>query len=256
MKTTLAKGKAEPKKKALTTVKKVQMKGKTRGGVKPSLAKGKKDKSLGKGNNLSESALQKLGKMSLSEKVKAVASECIDEGETAEKLKNELTPVQRSQMWNQHNAHLNSNPLEKEEFNALSRAEKGKAVALWFVTKTKPKFMNITMGMDAKDTVFANDQWVSEKQILDKFGQDEMQWHLNSGRLLWREDPWTKGVYQYKDQGDTWRQKAVSRNKSLSQCQEYEPDDMHSEWFAELFKQDCIYNSIDHHASHDYYHQY
>ena len=92
--------------------------------------------------------------------------------------------------------------------------------------------------MDGKDTVTVTDQWVSEKQTLDKFGADEMQRHLNSGRLLWREDPWTKGVYQYKDQGDFMRQKTVTRGKNLSFAQESEADGTDTDWFAELFNQD------------------
>ena len=94
--------------------------------------------------------------------------------------------------------------------------------------------MNLSMSLEGKDTVTVVDQWVSEKQVLDKFGSDEMQRHLNSGRLLWREDPWTKGVYQYKDQGDFHRQKTVARGKTLSVGQEYEPEAEHDDWFAEL----------------------
>ena len=77
--------------------------------------------------------------------------------------------------------------------------------------------------------------------MLDKFGSDEFQRHLNSGRVLWRADPWTRDVYQYKDQGDISRSQVVTRGKKLNLAQEYEADEDHEEWFKEIFDQDLFF---------------
>lgn len=191
---------------------------------------------------LKKAALDKLGKVSLLDKVKMAAKDEDDDEKAAMDLKKSLSPVQNSQIWNQHNKYLQQHPEEAAGMQHLSKKEKGVAAALWFYKKTKPKFMSLQLSMDAQDKVTLNDQWVSEKMCLDKFGSDEMQRHLNSGRLLWREDPWTKGVWQYKDQGDFSRQKIATRAKNLATGQEHEPEPEQEGWFEELFNQDLVYD--------------
>ena len=214
---------------------KILVKGKLFEKSKMALKANVKTKALGKKD------LEKLGKVSLKEKIAALAAESKDELELRDKLKTGLTGAQKSQVWNEHKKHLDENAEEAAQHNALSKKEKGSAAALWFIKQNKPKFLSLTLSMEGKDTVTVNDQWVSEKQVHDKFGLEEMQRHLNSGRLLWREDPWTKGVWQYKDQGDFHRQKTVSRGKSLAYAQETAPPDEEVDWFSELFDQDiCL----------------
>ena len=55
--------------------------------------------------------------------------------------------------------------------------------------------------------------WESEKTILQKWSQDELDKHLASGRIIWREDPSTQGVYEYKDTKQLSEQQQVQRNK-------------------------------------------
>ena len=45
-------------------------------------------------------------------------------------LKQSLTPKEAQQVWGKHQTHLNHNPLEKEEHEALSKKDKGLSAAL------------------------------------------------------------------------------------------------------------------------------
>lgn len=202
------------------------------------LKKAKQGKSEG---GLKKSNLKKLGQVPLDEKVRKILTETPSEEAAAAQLKLQLTKVEHSKVWSQHQTHLSQNPTEGAEHAALSKKEKGLASALWFVRKQAPRYMHIQMKVESNDKVERTDQWQSLKQVLDKFGQDEMDRHLVSGRLLWREDPLTKGVYQYKDQGDIKRCVSMQRGKTLGLAQEYVPeDDTHEDWFAELFDKDCF----------------
>jgi len=170
--------------------------------------------------------------------VQKAAEGATNEEEAAANLKGMLTKLDHSKIWNQHKRHLEKDADEAAENATLGKKDKGMAAALWFVRKNKPKFMSIQMSMNAGDELIKTDEWISEKQCLDRFGSEEMQRHVNSGRLLWREDPWTPSVYQYKDQGDLKRLKTVKKSKLLQQGQEYEPESEHDSWFQELFQQD------------------
>ncbi|MFM7989361.1 MAG: hypothetical protein ACKPKO_59610, partial [Candidatus Fonsibacter sp.] len=72
--------------------------------------------------------------------------------------------------------------------------------------------------MHAEDKCVKKDKWCSDKEVLQKKTFDEHEFHkrLNSGRILWREDPWTAGVYQCKEQGDFTRKVEVAREKTLN----------------------------------------
>jgi hypothetical protein len=189
---------------------------------------------------LKKNNLKKLGELSLAEKVRKAAEGAENDEEAAANLKGMLNKVDHSNIWNQHQKHLAKDPVDAAVNASLAKREKGLAAALWFVRKNKPKYMSIQMSMDAGDELVKTDKWISEKQCLDRFGSEEMQRHLNSGRLLWREDPWTPSVYQYKDQGDLKRLSNIKRSKLLQQGQEYEPEPDHETWFQELFQQDWV----------------
>ena len=46
------------------------------------------------------------------------------------------------------------------------------------------------------------DKWESWKQVSDRFGPEELDMHIASGRVVWRYDPTTQGVIQHKDTQD------------------------------------------------------
>ena len=85
--------------------------------------------------------------------------------------------------------------------------------------------MQIGFHVGGQDTVSRNEKWLSHKEISSKFDEEELERHITSGRVLWREDPLTKGVWQYKDQGDVSRTTTVHRGKNLSWQQEWEPQE-------------------------------
>ena len=80
-----------------------------------------------------------------------------------------------------------------------------------------PKFFGFKMDLSATDQVTWKDEWCSHKEMLEKFGSEELDMHITSGRLLWREDPLTKGVYQYKDQGALSREVTLQKGET---CEE------------------------------------
>ena len=200
--------------------------------VKKSLQK------LGDLPQLTAGRLKKLGSVSLGERVQMYADKAESPEEAALSFKKGLTKLEHSKLWQQHKTHLKNNPAEAAAAVNVSKKEKGLAAALWFVKTQSPKFINLTTTIGAEDSILKKDEWLSEKQMLTKFSEEEFHRHQESGRILWREDPLTKGVYQYKDQGDISRVKQVSKGKSLTQLQEFQPDQDTDELFTEMFDKD------------------
>jgi hypothetical protein len=255
-KAAFAKGKAAPAK-AKPTLAKGQSLAKGSGSAKktlkaapakakPTLAKGKSlatgsgstKKTLKTGSSLTKDNLAKLGQVSLSDKVKAIAQAAESEEEAANLLKAALTKAEHSKVWGQHNTFLKANPEAAAEHATGDSKEKGLAAALWFVKKESKKFMNLEVSINSKNRVQKTDQWQSEKQMLVKFTEDELQRHIASGRVLWRECPTTPEVWEYKDQHDFCRVVTVDKSKKITEGQEWEPELGQSELFGELFDKD------------------
>ena len=57
---------------------------------------------------------------------------------------------------------------------------------------------------------------MSHKQALDAFGQEDLESHVTSGRLSWRESPITKGVWEYMDHHDVGTKKTLSKRKLVT----------------------------------------
>lgn len=201
----------------------------------------------GKTPRLSKAALEKgdfqsAGPLSLTEKVKKV----VDEGEdlTAEelalRLRGQMSKKDKSIAWGQYNTYLKHNPEEKKKYEAMSSLEKGNVQALWFLRKSSPKFCSFKMHISGTDQIKRDDTWKSQREMVDRFGEDEFKAHVESGRLLWREDPFTRGVYQYRDQGALSREITLQKGKTLGKDQEWEPDDDQDKQFASLFDNDLL----------------
>ena len=67
--------------------------------------------------------------------------------------------------------------------------------------------------------------------MLEEFGLEEFQLHVQSGRIQWRNDPYTEGVYNYKDLNDVKGQTEVTRKRNHSMGIEVEASDLHEEGF-------------------------
>jgi hypothetical protein len=74
--------------------------------------------------------------------------------------------------------------------------------------------------------------------MLKRFGKDEFDAHVDSGRIVWREDPITKGIYQYQDTNDIQTVKTVGRQKerTLGQQWDKEEEDDESKGFQAFFE--------------------
>ena len=85
-----------------------------------------KAKARAKTKKLSKSNLEKLGELTLADKIKPAAElGGEDEENSAAILKESLTPDESSQVWGRHQTFLKSNPLEKE--NTLEKLKRTRA---------------------------------------------------------------------------------------------------------------------------------
>ena len=196
-------------------------------------------KNASEASSLGKESLKQLGCLSLQERVDRIAEVAETPDAAAMRLRDTLTKADKSNVWSQHQNYLKSRPDEKDEYDQMTNLEKGRAQSLWLVKKSSPKFINFEMTVGGGDRVEKGDTWKSEKQMLDTFGPQELERHIASGRVLWREDPLTKDIWQYKDQGDIVRTICVNRNKVVKKQQEYAADEgmegqFHQMWDADI----------------------
>ena len=219
----LTKGKAKASSPMKATVSKGILK-------KKPLAKGKSHKRM---DALKAHNLKKLGKMKLAERIEKIAETAETPGEAATTLKETLTKGESSNVWSAHNTFIKKNPEAKERFDQLSKRDKGLAVALYMVRSRVPKFMNISDSYSQSSTLDKREKWESETAILQRFSREELDLHLISGRITWRQDPWTPSVVEYCDLGDITKTTSAKRQKTWSQGQEYGFDEeAEKEWNA------------------------
>ena len=191
-------------------------------------------------NDLNKSNLEKLGKMSLDEKFKAAANQGGTTEEHTQTLKGSLTKVEHAKVWSRHQTHLTNSHLEKGDLEGLNKKEKGLRAAQWLMETSGKKYLHASREVEAKEKTTKMDSWMSEKQATNKFGWNELVLHCNSGRVVWRQDPATPGVYQYKDLQDFHGQVEVSRGSKWQQGQEMEPGDEEQDRFNTLYHQDAM----------------
>jgi hypothetical protein len=160
--------------------------------------------------------------------------------EAAASVKSQMTKLDKSVVWSRYQTHLKHNPEEKVLYDQKSNLEKGNAQTLWFITQNAPKFMGMKIEVGGKDKVTKRDEWCSHQQMVDKFGDSDMQLHIASGRLLWRECPLTRGVWEYKDQGAVSRKITLEKGKTLKTEQECEPTDEQDKAFKSLYDSDLL----------------
>ena len=129
MKSTSAKGKQTSGKgnQTLAKGKNTSAKGKPASAKGKPLKKGAVQKGILKKHNL-----QKLGQLSLQDKIKQIAETNDDEHEAAKELQKSMTTAEKSRTWSKHQTHLNKNGNEEERdaFNNASKNEKGELTAL------------------------------------------------------------------------------------------------------------------------------
>ena len=71
----------------------------------------------------------------------------------------------------------------------------------------------------------------AKRNWLPSLGRMSLMPMLPSGRIEWREDPFTWGVFNYRDKGDLVKETRVLRRKEWSRGQEYEAEGQDDEEF-------------------------
>ena len=146
-------------------------------------------------NFLKKNMLAKLGKMTLAQKVNKAAESAETDMEAANNLKGMLSKEEHSKAWSKHNISMkNKSQKEQKEFRKLSKGEKGLQVAMRLIRTNVPRFMQSKEPVAQSNSLDKREKWESAAAIIQKFGKDEFWQHAQSGRVAWRDDPWTWGA--------------------------------------------------------------
>ena len=94
--------------------------------------------------------------------------------------------------------------------------------------------------MNCGESLEKDNTWKSETKMLQEWTWEELQAHLGSGRILWKEDEYTPGVYVYKDTQSWKRLTTAKRNKKWQMGQEQERDDENLGKFKQLYDQEAL----------------
>ena len=209
---------------------------------KKPLQEGKqKGKPLQQGKNAQNGALtkrnlNKLGELTLGERV-AMAGEEETEEAAMGKLKETMTKQDHSKAWGQHNTWSKKQPKEEQEAHAQkSKKEKSEAVVLWLLKTKVQRFQHHSQEVKGSSSFLQKERWVSLKSILKQWSEDELDAHLESGRILARQCKKNPGVWEYCDTEDEEKIRKASKIKSLKQGQEYEPDENDDEEFGTMWQ--------------------
>ena len=180
----------------------------------------------------------KLGEMSLKDKVKKISEEHEDEVGAAMVLKETMSNEEKTKAWNRHNKHLQKvgNEEEKEEFQNASKKEKGLLTALWLMRSDSPKFCTVARAASLDKVLTKTEKWLSEKEAIEKWGHDDLNKHIESGRVIWRETS-TWDVYEYCDTQDFQKKTMARHSQQWMEAQEYQQDEAEAgEWEDQLNK--------------------
>ena len=82
-------------------------------------------------------------------------------------------------------------------------------------------FTIIVCQVGAKTEMIHTSKWEPEKFMTDKFGAGDFKCHLQSGRIIWREDPRTPGTFEYQDQGDVATRRTATKDKTITRTEEH-----------------------------------
>ena len=102
-----------------------------------------------------------------------------------------------------------------------TKKEKGAAVLTWLLQKS-PTFAVERHSRSRDNTFEKRDRWLSQLEADRKWSEQEQQLLIASGRVLWREDPMTPGVYEYKDTQDFRGSSKVRDRSSWERVREEE----------------------------------
>ena len=230
----LAKGKAKTK--PLT---KGSASSKAKAKKSAALTKSSTGKKVRKGT-LKKNQLSKLGKMTLAQKIAKAAENAETSEEAAVNLRSMMNKSEHSRVWSKHHCALKGkSSKEKKAFDKLSKNEKGLEAAVYMIKAAVPRFMHVRENVSQTSSLDKREKWQSEAKMIEEHGLEDFQRHIQSGRIVWREDPWTPGVYNYQDKGDITKYSKIKKEREWSRGQEYAPDEADDEKFGKLWAMDA-----------------
>ena len=202
-----------------------------------------KKQSLKKDKELNADNLKKLGELSLKDKIEQVVEEHPDDEETqALVLHKSMTAGDKSNAWNQHQVHLKKNGNEplKKEFDELDKKGKGLSTALFLLKKNKAVFASVSKGVSQEVSLKKREIWLTQKEVDAKWTETEIEVHLASGRLIYREAG--HNVWEYQDTQDFEKTLAGKRSLHYHAGQEYEMEEGDEEEWCKTLEKDlhCI----------------
>ena len=206
----------------------------------------KTSRALGKAKSLEKAKLnkknlEKLGSQTLDEKIKAAIEAGESEEHSAELLKQSLTKSEHSKVWSKHKIALEkASAAERKKHEQLSKKDKGLAASKWLLEKEGKKYVSALKKVRAEESLTRKEKWETEKQMLQKFSEEELQLHLQSGRVIWQECPTTWGTYEYKDLHDYEKTTTNARGKEWTEGLEFEPGEEDLEKFLELYDSEAL----------------
>ena len=137
-------------------------------------------------------------------------------------LRESLTPSD----WNKANSRFSTAAKKTADLaTAAENANKQQGrlghrqiVAGWLLDPSVSSvFTSLTHKVTGGQKITKKDTWVSWKKISETWSEEEIELHLNTGRIVTRECPDTPGVYEYKDTNDVTMEKTLDRAKVFDQ---------------------------------------
>lgn len=137
----------------------------------------------------------------------------LDEQAIMDSMKKDLSTNELAAMHSQFNTAKKHNPDMKADYEGMGKKEKGKAALGWYLSKVSGgRFQTSTVTVGSQLRAIKTEEWLSEKEAQDRFGKD-LDPHVESGRVIYRESPGTKGVWEYQDTQKVRVEKSSSRAK-------------------------------------------
>ena len=133
-------------------------------------------------------------------------------------IKKDLTNNELAAVHSQFKTFRKNNADEDEAYKQGNKTDKGNAAVNWYLSKiTNNRFSASSASIGTNLAASKTERWISQKQAMDVFGQEDLEAHVQSGRLAWRESPLSKGVWEYFDHHDIQTQKILTKTKLKTQ---------------------------------------
>lgn len=189
-------------------------------------------------SKLSQSTLAAMDSdgMSVQEKVKMA----LDQGEGVQtavaNLTSSLNKNDKAKVWSKVNIACRDNPEMKAEHDALPKGRKMDWALTWYVDSEASRCSSLTASVASSRTQTKTETWVSHKMAFDMYG-DDLEWHIQSGRILRRECALTPGCFEFMDTQDIKTIKTIQKAKTLTYGQEtaLEGEDPFDQIFAGIY---------------------